>query len=89
MKIELELSVLEYDLLLELVYKKYLKLDNNRTKLLSCRDFSTEDNIVEFCEKELQALQSTLVAFQNLHEKLVTFEAVAASELAVLSASEL
>lgn len=87
MKIQLELSVLEYDLLLELVHKKYLNLDSNHTNLLICRDFSENMDIVENAEKELQKLEPSLTSFEKIWKQLLIFEELASSELAVQSAS--
>lgn len=89
MKIELDLDVLDYDFLLELVHQKYLKLDNDHTSLLICRDFSERDSVIENAEKEIQKLEPSLISFEKIWKQLLTFEEIASSELAVQSALKL
>lgn len=70
MKIELDLTEEQLDLLLDLVFSKFDELDKQEDSLLICRDFSMDWDEIAKYEKELEELDKTLKPAENLYQQV-------------------
>lgn len=70
MKIELELTEDQYEVLLSLVFSKFDELDKQEDSLLACLNFCAETD--EF-KKQLLELEKPLENAKNLHKQVASY----------------
>lgn len=73
MKVELDLTKEQYDLLLSLVFSKFDELDRQEDSLLVCRDFSDIPEEMEEYNKQLKELEKPLEDAKTLYKQIAVY----------------